>query len=141
MSRARGFSVPELLLVLLIVGIVGAAALASWPPALQRARRAAATAALLELALRQEQHLARHGQYATDTDALGWPASPDGGTAWPDTAHAWYRLRLRAGVSDARAQPGYTAVAQPLGMQALDRCGSLGIDHVGRRYAACADAW
>lgn len=140
MTTRRGFSLPELLVTLLIVGIVATCAVVAQQAAAQRARRAAASAALLELALRQERHLARHGRYASDPGDLGWQRACGGAIPWPDAARPWYLLRLRA----AGSAPGgreYQAVARPAAAQRDDPCGALRIDQLGRRGAERDDCW
>ncbi len=137
----RGATLPELLVVLALLGLLGVVAQGLLQPALQRARRGAAGAALLELALRQERHLARHGRYAVDPRALGLAPAPDGSVAWPSPARPWYALRLHGAASNAPGLRGYRAVATPQGLQSGDACGSLSIDQAGRRQAACDGGW
>ena len=138
---ARAFSLPELLLGVLVAAILLACALAPLQRSLQRARRAAASAALLELALRQESHRALHGSYARTPAALGWPQYADGAAPWPSPARAWYLLRLHSSAPPGGAADDYQAVALPLPAQAGEPCGKLGIDHLGRRSAAAPDCW
>lgn len=142
-SRARhhGFSLPELVLGLLIAAVVAHGALASWQHALQRARRAAATAALLELALLQERRLAVQGRYAGSLAELGWPHANGTDAPWPDAGRACYMLRLRALPSDPTPGSGYEAFAIPVGTQRDEACGTLRIDHLGRHGAQSADCW
>ena len=140
MTPRRGFSLPELLVTLVIVGVVATCAVVAQQAAAQRARRAAASAALLELALRQERHLARHGRYASDPGDLGWQRAFGGAIPWPDAARPWYLLRLRAAGS-APGDDEYQAVARPAAAQRADPCGALRIDQLGRRGAARDDCW
>ncbi len=139
--RARGWCLPELMLALLVAAVLAQQALSPFEQALHRTRRACAGAALLELALRQEQHHARQGRYAQSLVALGWPRAQGNELPWPDERRAWYRLRMRVpGAGSAPAQ-GYEAVAVPVGPQRGDACGSLRIDHLGRREARAPDCW
>ena len=138
---ARGWSLPELVLALLVAALLARHAVFPFEQALQRGRRASASAALLELSLRQERHHARQGRYAASLAELGWPQAQGPELPWPDAHHPWYRLRLRA--DDAAASPGagYEAVAEPVGPQRGDACGSLRVDHLGSRGASLPECW
>lgn len=141
LRAAAAFSLPELLLAVLVASILLACAVAPLQHSVQRARRAAASAALLELALRQECHRALRGSYARTPAQLGWPQYADGTAPWPSAERAWYLLQLRSSAPPGQAADDYQAVALPLAPQAGERCGSLGIDQLGRRSAASADCW
>ena len=141
MTPRRGFSLPELLVALAIAAIVACCAVSSLRQAVRQTRRAAAAATLLELATRQEAHRARHGRYAVDPAALGWRGEADGSVPWPDAARSWYLLRLRATPGPFPGTNGYQALACPLGAQADDPCGCLGIDSSGRREPARPGCW
>lgn len=140
-GAARGWSLPELVLALLVAALLARHAVLPFEQALQRGRRASASAALLEVSLRQERHHARQGRYAGSLAELGWPRAQGADLPWPDARRPWYRLRLRAG--DAAASPGmgYEAVAEPVGAQRRDACGSLRIDHLGERGASLPGCW
>ena len=137
----RGWSLPELLLAVLVATVLAQQALSPFQHALHRTRRACAGAALVELALRQEQHHARQGRYARSLDELGWPRSQGNELPWPDERRAWYRLHMRVPDAGSAAAQGYEAEAVPVGLQRGDACGSLRIDHLGRREARGPDCW
>ena len=139
--RRQGFSLTELLVALAIAGIVACCALTSLRAAVHQARRAAAAAILLDLATRQEGYRARHGLYAADPAALGWRGGADGGVPWPDAARSWYLLRVHLMPGPFPGTTSYQAFACPLGAQAHDPCGCLGIDSNGRREPARAGCW
>ncbi len=136
MRRNAGFSLPELLIGLLVAAIIATCALPAARHAVQRARRAAACSALQELALRQERHHALHEAYARDPAQLGWVADAQGLIAWPSPSRPWYKLRLRSRSPPGRPAQDYQALALPLAPQAADACGTLGIDHLGRQRGA-----
>lgn len=69
-----GFSLVEMLLVIVLIGILGAIAYPSYQQYVLRSYRVEAITTLLELANRQEQHLADYGQYTADWQVLGLPA-------------------------------------------------------------------
>lgn len=146
----RGFSLVEVLAALAIAGLLAAWAVQSLPALTQRARRAAAMAGLLELALRQEAYRARHGVYACEPAALGWPPETDGSLPWPDPQRAWYRLRLHglptcsehhrdaaggAAEGAARGAAGYRAEALPAAWRGRASCELLIVEPAGARSA------
>ena len=140
-ARGQGWSLPELVVTLLVVALLALQALTPLERALQRGRRACAAAALLELALLQERYHARQGRYARSLVELGRTRTPDGQAAWPDEHRAWYRLRLRVRDATPDEAAGYDIVAEPVGRQRGDVCGSLRIDHLGRHQAGVPDCW
>ena len=70
MAPSRGFTLVELCVVLVVSGLLAAAAWPSWQSQLQRGRRADAVAALMRVQMAQENHRAHHGLYAARLDAL-----------------------------------------------------------------------
>lgn len=66
-----GFSLVEMLLVVVLIGILGAIAYPAYQQYVLRSYRVEAITILLELANRQEQHLADYGQYTADWQGLG----------------------------------------------------------------------
>lgn len=72
-KRAGGFTLMEVMVVVVIVGILMAIAIPSYENSLQKGRRAEAKAALLDAANRQEQLMLDRGTYTTDPNDLGLP--------------------------------------------------------------------
>ncbi|WP_116369117.1 type IV pilin protein [Parahaliea mediterranea] len=66
-----GFTLIEVLIVVVIVGLLLTVALPSYQGSLQKGRRSEAKAALLEVANRQEQYMLDRNTYTTDLTALG----------------------------------------------------------------------
>ena len=66
MNRASGFSLIELMIVLVIVGVLLGIALPAYQGYTLRSKRADAHASLLDLAARQERFVAQNNSYTTD---------------------------------------------------------------------------
>ena len=123
---SRGFTLFELMVVLVLVGIVASLALPTYRQHVLRVRRAEAMTALLDLQAAEERFYLRHNAYTADITAappagLGLPAS---------TASSQYRLSV------ALAADGQTfiATATPAGGQSADHdCLAFSIDSSGRR--------
>lgn len=123
--RRRGFSLPELLVAMTVLGILAALVLPAYDAQLRRARRSEGMAALLELAARLEGFYADHGTYRGAT--LGTAA----GDIHPATSSSgYYALSI-----DAQSATGYTVSAVPTrrGGQDRDSCGRFTLDSLGVR--------
>lgn len=82
-SRARGFTLIEVLIIGAIVAILAALAYPSFNRQIMKTRRADAFALMMQVQQAQEIYRAEHRSYAGSSDTLpGVPASPYYGVAW-----------------------------------------------------------
>ncbi|WP_334155487.1 type IV pilin protein [Tepidimonas sp.] len=79
-TRARGFTLIEVMIVVAIIGILAAIAYPSYTRYVREARRADAVAAITRVQLAQERYRANNPAYAGDLATLGITSntSPDG---------------------------------------------------------------
>jgi len=129
MSRvnARGFSLLELMVVLVIVAILGALVYPGYQRHLAESRRVVAVACLMEHAQTMERH------YAVKQSYLEAPIPvPCQGVA------AFYQLSFVA----EPATTSYVLQAVPQGTQAIHtaHCGTLSINQWGERMVSAADS-
>ncbi len=75
-SATAGFTLMEVMIVVVIVGILMAIALPAYQGSLQKGRRSDAMSALLDASNRQQQFMLDQGRYTTDMQELGYAASP-----------------------------------------------------------------
>lgn len=129
-QAARGFTLIEVLVVLVIVGILCAVAYPSYLEHVRKAHRAEVTGLLLQNAHRLERHFARQGSYAQGVVAGLEQQSPANGAAV-------YRLSL------TREEQGYLlrAIAVAGGPMTGDACASYSLDQVGQRTPADVLCW
>ena len=130
-----GFTLIELLTVLAILALLLLLGLPGYQASMHKGRRAEAIAALLEAAVRQEQHFLDHASYTTDMRALGFgsdPAIADSGN-YQIAAHSCPERAIAACFA-------LTATPVPGSAQAGDlRCSSFTLDALGRRSATGTD--
>jgi type IV pilus assembly protein PilE len=123
----RGFSLIELVIALVIVGILVAIALPNYREHVRKSTRAEAQSYLTSLASRQQQHLVDKRRYATSaaTLGLGLPASLAGKFQDPVTIEA-----------PEAVPPMFRLTARAYGDQTKDKCPTLTLDSAGNREPA-----
>jgi type IV pilus assembly protein PilE len=137
-----GFSLIELLVVLLIVGIVSAIALPSYTQHVQRGHRAEAIGALLEAQHFMERFYSAHGRYDGSAQEPGkLPELPLRLQGIPANSTLRYQLRL-----DSATVNAYELQAEPVGSMVNDECGVLtlnqtGLKGLGDSDLSVADCW
>ncbi|RYG38701.1 MAG: prepilin-type N-terminal cleavage/methylation domain-containing protein [Burkholderiales bacterium] len=111
--RSEGFTLIELMVAVVIVGILAAVAYPAFTSFLQRGRRADAAAALSAVVQAQERYRSNRGQYASDLDDLKIAASSKLGD--------FYGLKLSpAGAADYASGYQVTATVKEAGRQRSD---------------------
>lgn len=125
-----GFTLIEVMLVVVLIGILAAIALPSYQEQVRQARRAEVSAVLLESAQLLERHYTRYGAYDAGPAAAVAPQSPA-------TGAAVYRI-----VASVAAE-GFTltATAVPGGLMAGDACATYSINQVNQRTPDDSRCW
>ncbi len=75
-NRARGFTLIEIAIVVMIVGILAAIAYPSYQDQMRKSRRSDAKNALMAAVNRQEQYILDHNGYTDDMTDLGYGDNP-----------------------------------------------------------------
>lgn len=146
MRRHKGFTLVELLVTVVIVGILTAIALPSYRSYVLRTNRVAAKAAMVDVVSRQESWFADRKCYATSLKTLGYPEattylSGDGNTSASESQNTIYKLSL---TTSGSCPVTHTVVAEPRKTQVQDTpCGSLSLTSSGIKSASgtSTDCW
>jgi type IV pilus assembly protein PilE len=137
-ARVDGFTLVELMIVLAIVGILGALAYPTYAGFIVRTRRVEGEVALIEAMQRQERYHVQHNTYvAFSADELGadgfswWSGAHAAASAYELDAHACSGRDIAQCV-EIRARPGTARVDARF---SDPDCGVLTLDSTGRQGA------
>ena len=127
-SRARGFTLIELMVVVAVVAILAAIAYPSYVEQVRKSRRAQAKADLVEYAQLAERSHTTNNTYANfrfSNGATTFQSPREGGTAR-------YTITFQGG------QGTFTLTATPQGPQAQDKCGTLSVNQANVKTPSAA---
>jgi type IV pilus assembly protein PilE len=116
MKKAKGFSLIELMTVVLVIAVLAGLAFSGYTKQVQKSRRAEAKQILADIGLRQEKWRSNNPFYY-GTDSTGAETTAFGGIP----TGAYYTIA----VTTAEAAAAYTLTATPKGAQLQDSCGTL----------------
>jgi len=124
-NKSRGFTLIELMIAIVIVGILTAIAVPNFTGYMREARRTDAIVMLLEVAGEQEKFYSENNAYADKMGVLGYGAVTANTVASPD---GHYNVTVSAQTAGT-----FTLTAAPVanGAQDGDTCGSFSITNTG----------
>lgn len=133
-ERATGFTLVELLITVVVVGILAAIAYPSYEGYLKRSRRSEAQQLLASIANREAQYLLDSRMYTDVIGATGLNANTERWTCTPTAAptsctNGYYTIT--AAPDNTKTPPEFTATATAAGKQASD--GNLTINEKGEK--------
>jgi type IV pilus assembly protein PilE len=142
-TAARGFTLVELVVVLVIVALLLMVALPAYRQQQVNANRRIGASALMIALARQEQFRVEYGRYAPGLVQLGFPADAYGIGATGDVVDAGDPQRVYlVSYSEEEANPGVVTLrATPQLAQSRDRlCGELRLNTLGVKTAELGPA-
>jgi type IV pilus assembly protein PilE len=111
--RAAGFTLIELMVVVVILAIVIAIAVPSYLSEVQKSRRTEARTAVLDLASREEKYFSTANSYSTDPTQLGY-AAVGSGASFPQSTGSYYQINVQVPNPNwAGTGPSYLITASP----------------------------
>lgn len=126
LKQQAGFTLIELMIAVVIVGVLASLAFASYNKSVQKSRRSDAKLALTQAATLQEQWYFQFNSYTNDVTNLG---SSDATLESPD---GHYIVVVNTPTPDQ-----YTLVATAVGSQLADtECRTMTLFHTGQKTAA-----
>jgi type IV pilus assembly protein PilE len=128
MPSARGFTLVELMIVIVIVAILAAIAVPGYTSQIRKSRRTEARNALLDAAAREERYYATNNSYTIASSDLGYGAGP-----WPiNVGSNYYNLNVTCTGGGATPCTDYTLTATAINTQTKDRsCTALTLTSTG----------
>jgi type IV pilus assembly protein PilE len=146
--RQQGFTLIEMMLVIVVLGILMAVALPSYQESVIKGNRAVAKAKLLEVAAKQEAYFADNKTYQDKLSFLGFAEDAigvDNNSNWVDdaSADAVYVISIDANSVTSSGGVRYLLVADTAGNQVKDdaRCATLTLTSTGERGATPTPFW
>ena len=136
MKKSNGFSLIELMIVVVIVGILAKVAFPAYQSYVLKSHRTAAINAIMDLGSREARYYTTNNAYTTNLTTLGYAsAAVTGGTST-----TYYNLSVVA----ASAPAAITMMAAPAGTQTSDSCGTYTYTDLGQKgitTGTLSDCW
>ena len=160
--KSSGFSLVELMIVVVIVAILASIAIPAYNSQIRQSRRTDAKTALLDLAGREERFFSSNNGYTNSQASLGYapatstatfpptsPGVPVGGSSGATYYAVTMTLVPAAPTATPPTPAGYSITATPTGTQAADtQCASFTLTSTGAQTAtsptdatASVDCW
>ncbi len=126
MTEQRGFSLIELMIVVVIVSILFAVVIPTYQTSVTKSRRADAKSMLLQILQAQEQFFAENLSYTTDFSLLGYSANTE-----IESDEGYYRITASPCAGFTSAEKCVALIATPQNGQEKD--GALTVNSLGDR--------
>ena len=131
MDRQKGFTLIELMVVVVVVALLAGIALPAYQEQIAKAKRADAVSALLTAAQALERFYTSNGRYLDNDGNLAAVFS----TTVPQSGTAYYNITATAASNNA-----FTLLATRAGSMVGDRCGNLQLNSAGVKFLVGNDA-
>lgn len=136
-STQHGFTLIELMIVVVIIAIISAIAVPAYRNHVIKANRASAESFMMQIANTQEQYKLDARSYAQQWAVGGTPSTLN--LTAPGDVQRNYTISLSVNNAPGSA-PWYTITAAPTASQADVSCGTIAIDNLGNKGSLCTSA-
>ena len=131
-NHQRGFTLIELMIALVIIGVLVAIAVPAYTNYLQKSYRNDAKTALLDLATREEKFFSINNQYTSSATSLYGGSTATFPMNVQSSASSYYQLSAPAVTAgSATTVASFSASAVPTNTQTPDACGTFTITSTG----------
>jgi type IV pilus assembly protein PilE len=131
-SRPEGFSLIELMVVVVITAILASIAVPAYQSSVQKSRRTEAKTAIMDLAAREERYFATQNIYTESPGALAY-----GSGAWPISTGTYYQISSVVSSAPTATTPGtyLLQVTPATGSPQLNdsSCQTFQVDQTGKQ--------
>jgi type IV pilus assembly protein PilE len=135
-SPQAGFSLIELMIVVVIIAILASIAVPAYTSSIRKSRRTEAKTAILDFAAREERLYATQNTYSTDPVALGYTGA---GGSWPVSTGSYYQIETPSSAPASSSAPATFSVTvdpSPGSPQLGDAaCASFSVTQTGAQSA------
>jgi type IV pilus assembly protein PilE len=144
-QESRGFTLIELMIVVVIVAILASIAIPAYNTQIRKSRRTDAKTALLDLAGREERYYDANPStgYTNLTANLGYTAGTTPAMTGYTVGSGYYTVTVTTAAAVPTATPPtpatYTIVATAIGDQAKDSCSTFTLASTGQQSATGSD--
>jgi type IV pilus assembly protein PilE len=138
MKKKQGFTLMEVLIVVAIIGILGAIAIPSYSYHIRKGHRASAQSFMTDVATKQSQYLLDARNYAVGSSAL-----TDLGLTVPTDVSNFYTITVvnSADGTTTTTPPSFTVKATPITTSSQASDGTMTLTHTGAKTRGGSTGW